>query len=90
MVFRLFNSLLNLITRPYFYLQQYILVTVQSYIPSYFDEKLWVVIFVLVTSLIVFLAYILSRYVTLRDADDDPVYQRTRLYSKQRQHRKMT
>jgi hypothetical protein len=35
------------------------------------------------------IAYILSRYITLKDADDDPVYQRKRLHAMQRQHQKI-
>lgn len=86
MVLRAINSILSVLTRPYFYMQQYILVTLQSYLPDSLDEKAWTLIFIFVAFLTIFIAYILSRFVTIRDADDDPVYQRTRFYST---HRKM-
>ncbi|CAF3155114.1 unnamed protein product [Rotaria socialis] len=71
MVIRIINSLLGVLTRPYIYLQQVILISFQSYLPMQFDEKS-------------------CRYVTLQDADDDPIYQRARFYSMQRKHSKET
>jgi hypothetical protein len=90
MIFRFFNTLLAFITRPYLYIQKYFLVTFQSSLPIHFDERSWYILFGLITFLVFIIAYILSRCVTLQDADDDPIYQRTRFYSAQRQHRKMT
>ncbi len=90
MVLRLINNLLAFITRPYFYVQKYFLLTFQSFLPTYFDEKTWYILFGFMTLLVFIIAYVLSRYITLKDADDDPVYQRARFYSAQRQHRKMT
>jgi hypothetical protein len=90
MLLSIINSLLIILTRPYIYIQKYILITFQSYIPTHFDEKAWCIFFGFITLLAFIIAYTLSRCVTLQDADDDPVYQRARLYSMQRQHRKMT
>jgi hypothetical protein len=90
MVFRIINTLLACITRPYLYIQKYFLIAFQSFLPTHFDEKSWYILFGFMTLLIFIIAYMLSRYVTLQDADDDPVYQRAQFYSSQRQHRKMT
>jgi len=81
MVLRAINTVLNVLTRPYFYLQQYFLVTLQSFLPKSLDEKHWTWIFVFIVFLTLFIAYVLSRFVTIRDADDDPVYQRKRFYT---------
>jgi hypothetical protein len=90
MIFYIINSLLAILSRPYFYIQQYILVTFQSYLPTHFDEKSWYILFGLMIFSVFIIAYVLSRYVTLKDADDDPIYQRKRVYSMQRQHQKVT
>ena len=84
MVLRAINSLLNVLTRPYFYLQQHALATMQSSLPDSFDDKTWLLIFVVIALLTVLIAFVLSRFVTLRDADEDPVYQRSRFYSAHR------
>lgn len=85
---RLINSLLAFLTRPYFYIQQYTLLTFQSLLPTDFEEKSWYLLFGFLTFLVFVIAYVFSRCVTLQDADDDPVYQRTRIYSMHRQHQK--
>jgi len=90
MILRIINSVLAVLTRPYVYIEKYLVVTFQSFLPMYFDEKTWYFLFGLLTILVFVLTFVLSRYVTLRDADDDPVYQRARLYSMQRQHRKVS
>ncbi|CAF5028765.1 unnamed protein product, partial [Rotaria sp. Silwood1] len=56
-------------------------------LPTHFDEKSWYILFGFMTFIIV---YILSRCITSQDVDDDPIYQRARLYSMQKQHRKVT
>ncbi|CAF3880905.1 unnamed protein product [Rotaria sp. Silwood1] len=56
-------------------------------LPTYFDEKSWYILFGFMTFII---AYIFSRCITLQDVDNDPIYQRARLYSMQKQHRKVT
>jgi hypothetical protein len=89
MILRVINSLLALITRPYFYAEKYFLGIFQSFLPTHFDEQSWYILFGFMTFLVFIIAYMLSRCVTLKDADDDPVYQRARLYSIQRQHRKV-
>jgi hypothetical protein len=89
MIILVINSLLAFLTRPYIYIQKYILLTFQSYLPTYFDEKSWYLLFGFMTFLTFIMAYILSRYISLQDADDDPIYRRTRLYSMQRQHQKV-
>jgi hypothetical protein len=88
MLVTLVNTVLIFITRPYIYAQKHMLLAVQSYVPMHFDEQSWYVLFGLLMLLTLSIAYILSRCVTLKDADDDPVYQRAKLYSMQRQHRK--
>ncbi len=90
MILRVVHSLLALITRPYAYIQTHLLTIFQSSLPTHFDEKSWYMLFGFMTFMVFVIAYLLSRCVTLRDADDDPVYQRARFYSIQRQHRKMT
>ncbi|CAM4854601.1 unnamed protein product [Rotaria socialis] len=90
MVIRIINSLLGVLTRPYIYLQQVILISFQSYLPMQFDEKSWYMLFGFMTFMVFIIAYVLSRYVTLQDADDDPIYQRARFYSMQRKHSKET
>lgn len=90
MILRIINSVLAVLTRPYVYIEKYLVVTFQSFLPMYFDEKTWYFLFGLLTILVFVLTFVLSRYVTLRDADDDPVYQRARFYSMQRQHRKVS
>jgi len=90
MILRIINSVLAVLTRPYVYIEKYLVVTFQSFLPMYFDEKTWYFLFGLLTLLVFVLTFVLSRYVTLRDADDDPVYQRARFYSMQRQHRKVS
>ncbi|CAF0896279.1 unnamed protein product [Rotaria sordida] len=90
MIIRIINSLLEVLTRPYVYIQKYILVAFQSHLPIHFDEKSWYILFGFMTFLAFIVAYILSRYITLQDADDDPVYQRAQFFSMQRKHRKVT
>ena len=90
MIFGLVSSVLSVITRPYIYIQKTILVTIQSQLLTYFDDKCWFILFGVMVALVFLLAYVLSSRVTIRDADDDPAYQRARLYSAQRHHRKMT
>ena len=90
MIARLISTLFNLLTQPYIQTQKYILVTLQPYIPRHFDERSLYALFGFIALLACVLAYVLGRCVTLRDADDDPVYQRARLYSLQRQHQKAT
>ncbi len=89
MILHIINRLLAILSRPYFYIQKYILVLFQSYIPTHFDEKSWYILFGFMVFLTFIIAYILSRYITLKDADDDPVYQRKRLHAMQRQHQKI-
>lgn len=88
MILRIVNSVLAVLIRPYVYIEKYIVMTFQSFLPIHFDEKSWYLLFGLLTILVFLLAILLSRYVILKDADDDPVYQRARFYSIQRQHRK--
>lgn len=71
-------------------MEKHFLLTFQSSLPIHFDEKSWYILFGSITCLVFLLAYLLSRCITLKDADDDPVYQRARFYSAQRYHRKMT
>ena len=85
---RLINTILAFLTRPYFYIQQCTLLTFQSFLPTHFEEKYWYLFFGFLTFLVFVVAYVLSRCITLRDADDDPVYQRARIYSMQRHHNK--
>jgi len=80
MILRVINSLLGYLTRPYISIQKYSLLTFQSYLPKQFDEKSWYILVGFMTFCAFIIAYILSRCITLKDADDDPVYQRTRLY----------
>lgn len=88
MIIRVINSLLAVLTRPYIYIQQGILITFQSYLPIHFDEKSWYILFGFMTFVVFIIAYALSRHITIQDADDDPVYQRARFYAMQRKHRK--
>jgi choline-glycine betaine transporter len=90
MILRIVNTVLAFLTRPYFYIQQYFLLTFQSVLPTHFDEKSWYILFGFMTFLVFVIAYVLSRCITIQDADDNPVYQRARFYSMQRQHRKTT
>ena len=90
MIARLLSTLFNLLTQPYIQTQKYILATLHPYIPTHFDERSLYILFGLITLVACILAYVLGRCVTLRDADDDPVYQRARFYSLQRQHQKAT
>lgn len=78
---RLINSLLALLTRPYFFIQQSTLQSLQSFFPIHFEEKSWYILFGFLTFLVFIIAYVLSRCVILQDADDDPVYQRARIFS---------
>lgn len=87
---RLINNLLAVLTRPYFYIQQSTLRSLQSFLPTQFDEKSWYILFGFLLIFVFIIAYVLSRYVTLQDADDDPIYQRTRIYSMQKHHTKKT
>ena len=88
MILRIANSLLVVLTRPYVYIEKYIIVTLQSLLPTNFDEKTWYFLVGLFMIMVFLIAYLLSRYVTLKDADDDLVYQRAKFYSIQREHRK--
>jgi hypothetical protein len=88
MIFGTINSLLSYLTRPYISIQQHVVLTFQSYLPTEFDEKSWYIIFGLMTFFAFIIAYILSRCITLKDADEDPVYQRKKFYSTQR-HKKI-
>jgi len=90
MILRLFNTILAILSRPYIYIQKYIIESFQSYLPTHFDEKSWYILFGLMVFSTFIIAYILSRFITLKDADDDPVYQRKRFYAIQRQHRKLS
>lgn len=90
MVIRAVNSLLAVLTRPYIFIQKYMVVVLQSYLPSHFDETSWYFLYAFITIVAFIFAFVLSRYVTLQDADDDPIYQRARFYSMQRKHRKIT
>jgi len=89
MIFRIINALLGFLTRPYVFTQQYVVVTFESYLPKQFDEKSWYILFGFITFCAFIIAYLLSRFITLKDADDDPVYQRAKFFSMQRKHRKM-
>ncbi len=90
MILRIINCVLAFLTRPYFYIQQYLLLIFQSILPTHFDEKSWYILFGLMIFLVFIIAYVLSQCITIKDADDDPVYQRAKFYSIQRQHRKTT
>lgn len=90
MIFGLISTILSVVTRPYVYIQKTVLATVQAQLLTYFDDKCWFILFGSMVGMIFLLAYVLSSRVTLRDADDDPVYQRARFYASQRDHRKMT
>jgi len=81
MLFRVFNALLGFLTRPYVSVQKQFVLTFQSYLPIQFDEKSWYILFGFMTFGAFIIAYILSRCLTLKDADDDPVYQQGRYYS---------
>ncbi|CAF0768602.1 unnamed protein product [Adineta steineri] len=85
---RIINTILGFFTRPYASIQKYSIQTFQSYLPTQFDEKTWYILFGFLTCCVFVIAYVLSRCVTLNDADDDPVYQRARLYSAQRKYKK--
>lgn len=89
MTLRLINSFLGHLTRPYIAIQKYSLLAIQSYLPKQFDEKSWYILFGFMTFCVFIIAYILSRCVTLKDADEDPVYQRARFYSMQKRHQKL-
>lgn len=89
MLMSVLNTVLMYITRPYIHAQKHMLLAVQSYLPAHFDEQSWYMLFGLLAASTLFIAYIMSRYITLKDADDDPVYHRTKLYSSQRQRRKI-
>jgi hypothetical protein len=78
MIFRVINAILGFLTRPYISVQKYIVLTFQS---QQFDEETWYILFGFMAFM---MAYILSRCITLKDADDDPVYQRARFYSMQK------
>ncbi|CAF1474915.1 unnamed protein product [Adineta steineri] len=88
MIVRIINTILGFFTRPYASIQKYSIQTFQSYLPTQFDEKTWYILFGFLTCCVFVIAYVLSRCVTLNDADDDPVYQRARLYSAQRKYKK--
>jgi len=88
MIFGAINSLVSYLTRPYISIQKYFVLTFQSYLPTPFDEKSWYILFGFMTFCAVIIAYILSRCITLKDADDDPVYHRAKFYSIQRRHQK--
>jgi hypothetical protein len=89
MIFGVINAILGFFTRPYISVQKYIVLTFQSFLPKQLDPKLWYILFGLMVFCVVIVAYILSRCITLKDADDDPVYQRAKFYSVQRRHRKI-
>jgi hypothetical protein len=89
MIVRLINVLLGFLTRPYVSMQKHFVLTFQSYLPTHFDEKSWYILFGFMTFCAFIIAYLLSRYVTLQDADDNPVYQRTKLNSMQKNNRKI-
>ena len=82
MILHMVNSFLECLTRPYVYIQKYILVAFQTSLPTHFDEKSWYILFGCMIFSTFIIAYILNRCMLLQDADDDPIYQRTRLYSK--------
>ena len=82
------NTVLMFITRPYIYAQKHMLLAVQSYVPTHVDEKSWCILMGLLVVSTLSIAYMLSRCVTLKDADDDPVYQRAKVYSTQRERQK--
>ena len=88
MLVPLFNAFVGFITRPHISLQKYFVLSLQSSLPRQFDERTWYLLFGFMTLCTFILAYVLSRYIKLKDADDDPVYQRARLYSLHRKHRK--
>jgi hypothetical protein len=90
MIFRVINAVLGFLTRPYVSTQKYFVLTFQSYLPKQFDEKTWYTLFGFMTFCAFIIAYVLSRCITVKDADDDPVYHRTRFYSMQRKHRKIS
>ena len=84
MIFRIFNALLAFLTRPYISIEKYLVASFQSYLPKELDEKSWYILFGFMSLCTFILAYLLSRCITIKDADDDPVYQRAKLYSIQR------
>jgi hypothetical protein len=90
MILRIINAILAFLTRPFFYIQQYFLLAFQMVLPTNFDEKTWYIFFGFLTFLVLAVAYALSRFVTIKDADEDPVYQRAKFYSIQRRHQKTT
>ncbi|CAF3360322.1 unnamed protein product [Rotaria socialis] len=89
MIVHFINVILGFLTRPYIAVEKYFLLTFQSYLPTDFDEKSWCILFGLMSIVAIIIAYTLSRYVTIKDADDDPVYQRAKLYSIQRKSQKI-
>jgi len=89
MILRIINAILGFLTRPYIFVQKYVILTVQSFLPKQFDEKSWYILFGFISFCAFIIAYILSRCITLKDADDDPIYQRAKFYSIQRKDRKI-
>ncbi|CAF1047273.1 unnamed protein product [Rotaria sordida] len=89
MVFHIINVLLAFLTRPYITAEKYFVLSFQSYLPTQFDEKSWYILFGFMTFCALIIAYILSRCITIKDADDDPVYQRAKFHSMQRKHGKI-
>ncbi|CAF3787802.1 unnamed protein product [Rotaria sp. Silwood1] len=77
------------LTRPYITIEKYFVLAFQSYLPTQFDEKTWYILFGFMTFCALIIAFILSRYITIKDADDDPVYQRAKFYSMQRKYGKI-
>ena len=89
MIFHIISTLLGFLTRPYISLEKYFVLAFQSYLPTHFDEKSWYILFGFIILCAFTMAYILSQCITIKDADDDPVYQRAKLYSMQRKYGKI-
>ncbi|CAF2747821.1 unnamed protein product [Rotaria sp. Silwood2] len=89
MIFHLINVLLGFLTRPYITIEKYFVLSFQSYLPRQFDEQAWYILLGFMAFCALIIACILSRYITIKDADDDPVYQRAKFYSIQRKHGKI-
>lgn len=89
MIVRFINILLDVLTRPYIAIEKYFITKFQSFLPEDFDENTGIIVFGLVVIFTIVVAYSLSRYVTIKDADDDPVYQRKKFYEMQRKYDKI-
>jgi hypothetical protein len=83
MIFYWINSFLGYLTRPSIMIEKYFIVGLQSTLPTQFDERSWYILFGWMTASVLLVTYLLSRCVTLKDADEHSIYQRHRSVASQ-------